>query len=188
VPKYLPSSLPSTLSLPSAGIAFGGLALAVGLCLANPSVASAQAAYGSYVGIGGSVGLSSGSDDFGEGSNSGGVIAVRYRILEVPISLRAQALISERTAIVPTVSYDIPLNWQTDAYIGAGAAIMLGGGDAENTSPIGNQTSFVVQPGIDYSLPNSNLVLFGNAIFAFDSYKEGGGTGVSVQGGVGLRF
>lgn len=185
--NYRPSSVPNKLSFTSAGVAFGGLALAAGLGLANPSAASAQAAYGSYVGIGGSVGLSSGSDEFGEGSSSGGVVAVRYRILEAPISLRAQALISERTAIVPTVSYDIPLNWQTDAYIGAGAAIMLGG-DAEDTSPVGNQTSFVVQPGVDYSLPNSNLVLFGNAIFAFDSYKEGGGTGVSVQGGVGLRF
>ena len=174
-------------SFTSAWIAFSGVAITAGLLSVNPSAASAQAAYGSYVGVGGSVGLTSGSSDFGEGSNSGGVIAVRYRILEVPISLRAQALISERTAIVPTVSYDIPLNWQTDAYIGAGAAIMLSG-DTDRTSPIGNQTSFVIQPGIDYSLPNSQLVLFGNAIFAIDSYKEGNGTGVSLQGGVGLRF
>lgn len=170
-----------------APIALSGAALSAGFMLIAPSPAAAQAAYGSYVGIGGSFGLTEGSDTAGEGSNSGGVVAVRYRLLEVPISLRAQALISERTAIVPTVSYDIPLNWNTDAYIGAGASIVTGG-DAEDTSPIGNQTSFVVQPGIDYSLPDSNLVIFGNAIFAFDAYDEGGGAGISVQGGVGLRF
>lgn len=161
--------------------------VSTGLTLTHSSPVAAQAAYGSYVGIGGSFGLTEGADTAGEGSNSGGVIAVRYRLLEVPISLRAQALISERTAIVPTVSYDIPLNWHTDAYIGAGASIVTGG-DPEDTSPVGNQTSFVVQPGIDYSLPDSNLVVFGNAIFAFDGYEEGGGAGISVQGGVGLRF
>ena len=37
-------------------------------------------------------------------------------------------------------------------------------------------------------VPNSNAVVFGNAIIAFDAYRNGGGTAVSVQGGVGLRF
>jgi hypothetical protein len=52
---------------------------------------------------------------------------------------------------------------------------------------VGDSTSFVLQPGIDRALPNSNLVFFGNAIIAFDGDGEGG-TGVSVQGGVGLQF
>jgi hypothetical protein len=168
-------------------IALSSTALAVATIAAKPLPAAAQAAYGSYVGIGGSFGLSSGDDAFGEDSSSGAVIAARYKLLRAPVSIRAQALISDRTAIVPTVSYDIPLNWQTDVYIGAGASLMLDG-DQEDTSPVGNQSSFVLQPGIDYALPNSNLVLFGNAIFAFDGYQEGGNAAVSVQGGVGLRF
>jgi hypothetical protein len=147
--------------------------------------AVAQAAYGSYVGAGVAFGLTDGSDN--EGSETSGLIAVRYRLLELPISLRAQAMIfSDTIAIVPTVSYDIPLNWQTQAYVGAGVAFQDGGEDS--TSPIGNQTSFVIQPGVDYSLPYSNLVIFGNAIIAFDAYRESGGTAASVQGGVGLRF
>jgi hypothetical protein len=164
-------------------IALSGLALG-GFLWSTATPVSAQAAYGSYVGVGGSVGVSNGSDT--GGSDAGGVVAVRYRLLEVPISLRAQALISDRTALVPTVSYDIPLNWQTDAYIGAGVAFQ--DGDANSSSPLGNQTSFVVQPGIDYAFPYSNLVLFGNAIIAFDAYKDGGGTAASVQGGLGIRF
>lgn len=173
--------------LKSGAIALGSLLLTTGLGALLAAPASAQAAYGSYVGIGGSFGLTEGDDVADEGRSSGGLVAVRYRLLEVPISLRAQVLISERTTIVPTVSYDFPLNWQMDGYVGAGVSFPLGG-DGNDTSPIGNQTSFVLQPGIDYSLPNSNVVLFGNAIIAFDAYRESGGTAASLQGGVGLRF
>lgn len=164
--------------------ALTSLAIGAGICTAIAQPASAQAAYGSYIGIGGSFGLSGGPN--GEGSQAGAVVAVRYRLLEAPISLRAQALISDRTAFVPTVSYDIPLNWQTDAYIGAGVALQ--GGDAESSSPLGNQTSFVIQPGVDYSFPDTDLVLFGNAIIAFDAYRESNQSAASIQGGLGVRF
>jgi hypothetical protein len=148
----------------------------LGLALAsNP--AKAQVAYGSYVGVGPTVGLS-------DGAQIGGVIAARYKLLESPISFRAQALIGQSTALVPTVSYDFPLNWQTDAYLGAG--LVFAGGDSP--SPVGNKISFALQPGIDYVVPNSNTVIFGNAIIAFDAYRNGGGTALSLQGGVGLKF
>ncbi len=143
----------------------------------NSQPAQAQVAYGSYVGIGPTVGLS-------EGSQLGGVLALRYKLLEIPISFRAQALIAESTAVVPTVSYDIPLNWQTDAYLGAG--LVLASGDTP--SPVGNKIGFALQPGFDYVVPNSNTVIFGNAIIAFDTYRDGNNTAFSVQGGVGLRF
>jgi hypothetical protein len=165
-------------------IALAGLAVGIGSLLTTASSASAQAAYGSYIGIGASVGVTDGPNGEG-GGNAGGLIAVRYKFLELPISARVQVLISDSSAVVPTVSYDIPLDWQTDFYVGVGAAIQ----DSNNTSsPIGNQTSFVLQPGIDYSFPDSNMVLFGNAIIAFDAYKQGGGTAASLQGGVGVRF
>jgi hypothetical protein len=139
--------------------------------------AQAQVAYGSYVGVGPTVGLS-------DGAQIGGVISARYKLLESPISFRAQALIGQSTAVVPTVSYDFPLNWQTDAYLGAG--LVFAGGDSP--SPVGNKIAFALQPGIDYVVPNSNTVIFGNAIIAFDAYRNGGGTALSLQGGVGLRF
>ncbi|KPQ38571.1 MAG: hypothetical protein HLUCCO16_12285 [Phormidium sp. OSCR] len=138
--------------------------------------AIAQAAYGSYVGVGGSVGLQ-------EGNEFSGVVAVRYRLLEVPISLRTQVLAGSGIAIVPTVSYDIPIDWETDAYIGAGVAFT-----GDDDTPVGNTTSFVLQPGIDRTFANSNVVVFGNAIIAFDAYEESNRTGVSVQGGVGIQF
>jgi len=142
----------------------------------------AQAAYGSYIGVGSTVGVT--EDATGEGRQIGGVIAVRYKILEAPISLRTQAFIGANTAVVPTISYDVPLGWQTDAYLGAGLVFANG----NTPSPVGNRTSFALQPGIDFVVPNSNAVIFGNAVIAFDAYRNGGGNAVSVQGGVGLRF
>ena len=152
--------------------------------IAVPS-ANAQAAYGSYVGAGASFGFTSGNAAAGENSRTSGLIAVRYKFLEVPISLRSQVLIGNSTAVVPTVSFDVPLNFDTDIYIGAGVALS----NTLETTPVGNKNSLVVQPGIDYTLPNSNLVLFGNVIFAFDAYRNSSGTSATtLQTGLGLRF
>jgi hypothetical protein len=160
-------------------------ATAMGAAIA-PEAAEAQVAYGSYVGVGAGVGLTRDAAT-GQGSGVQGVITGRYRLLRYPVSVRAQGfLFGGQFAFVPTVSYDVPLSWNTDVYVGAGAAFVGGG----NNSPsvVGDKTSFVLQPGIDYLFPNSNLVAFGNAIFAFDAYTQGGNMAISVQGGVGLQF
>jgi len=147
----------------------------------NTQLASAQAAYGSYVGVGASVGL--GANSQGDGRGVSGVVAARYKLLELPVSVRAQAYVGNGFAVVPTVSYDVPLNWQTDVYLGAGVALAGGG-----PTPVGDKVSLALQPGVDYIVPNSNTVFFGNAVIAFDAYRNGGGTAFAVQGGVGLRF
>lgn len=145
--------------------------------------AQAQAAYGSYVGAGGTLGLN--DDDDGDGDGIGLVISGRYKLLAVPISLRAQAfLLNGDLALVPTVSYDFPVSFQTDVYLGAGVSIPTG----DDASPVGDETAFVLQPGIDFAVPGSNLVVFGNAIFAFDAFEDGGGTATAVQAGVGWQF
>lgn len=164
-------------------VAFSSAAISIGLLCSMSAPVQAQAAYGSYIGIGGSFGVTDGPG--GSGTSGAGVIAFRYKFLELPISIRAQALIGQATAFVPTVSYDVPINWQTDAYVGVGAAIQ---NSDQSNSPVGNQTAFVLQPGIDYSFPYSNVVMFGNAIIAFDAYKNSSDTAASIQGGVGVRF
>jgi hypothetical protein len=151
----------------------------------QPKVAEAQVAYGSYVGLGVGVGVTNAAQT-GQGSGVQGLIAARYRFLEYPISVRGQAfLFGGNFAFVPTVSYDVPISWNADVYLGAGAAFNGGGNDP---SVVGDKTAFVLQPGIDYMFPNSDLVAFGNAIFAFDAYQDGGNMAVSVQGGVGIQF
>ncbi|MGB3559021.1 MAG: hypothetical protein WBA24_10800 [Geitlerinemataceae cyanobacterium] len=153
----------------------GYLGILAGLALTGQPAYS-QAAYGSYVGVGGSAG-------FGDGFEGGTVVAARYKLLELPISIRAQALVGSGVAVVPSVSYDLPINWQADAYIGPGIVIPSGEGP-----PVGDKVSFAIQPGVDYAFPNSNLVAFGNAIIAFDAFRDKEGTAFSIQGGVGLRF
>jgi hypothetical protein len=149
-----------------------------------PSV-HAQAAYGSYVGVGASFGFSSGNADLGESSRTSAVVSGRYKFLEFPISVRTQVLIGNSTAVVPTISFDVPLNFDADIYIGAGVALS----NTVDTTPVGNKNSLVIQPGIDYTLPNSNLVLFGNVIFALDAYRNSpGNSATSLQTGLGLRF
>jgi hypothetical protein len=162
-------------------IAAGALALGVaGLC----APAQAQPAYGSYIGVG--VGMGQQNDRSGGGLDLAGVISGRYKLLESPISIRAQALFdSNSVAVVPTVSYDIPVSWQLEPYIAAGISVTT------KDSIIGDKTAFVLQPGLDYAIPNSRLVVFGNAMFAFDAYKGGkkdGSTAISVQTGLGWRF
>ena len=123
----------------------------------RPAPVFAQAAYGSYVGIGGSLGLTEGVDDLGlsEDRENGVVVAARYKLLRFPISLRAQGIFGpDGSAVVPTVSYDIPLTWQADIYVGAGGSFVTG------NTPVGDRSSFAIQPGIDYSVPNSRLVVF----------------------------
>ncbi len=144
----------------------------------------AQPAYGSYVGGGISFGVSEGNSNAGEGRNTSAVAAVRYKFLEIPVSLRAQVLFGSSTAFVPTASFDYPLNLDTDIYLGAGVAFT----NSVTNTPVGNKTAFVLQPGIDYTIPNSNFVVFGNVIFAFDGYRTGGGTATALQTGVGFRF
>jgi hypothetical protein len=154
--------------------------LASSLLIAPSAIA--QAAYGSYIGVGVTYGVTENNSN--EGEQVGGLIGVRYKFLETPISLRVQTLIGEGTAVVPTVSYDVPLNWQTDAYLGAGVSFAAG----DSPSPVGDQTSFAIQPGIDFMIPDGNTVLFGNAIIAFDGYRQGDGAAFSLQGGLGLQF
>ncbi len=153
--------------------------------IASPESMQAQPAYGSYLGAGASFGFTNGNTNTGENSRTSALVSARYKFLEFPISVRTQLLIGNSTAVVPTVSFDVPLNFDTDIYIGAGVSLA----NTVDTTPVGNKNSFVIQPGIDYTLPNSNLVLFGNVIFAFDAYRNSPGTSAtSLQTGLGIRF
>jgi len=159
------------------------LATIAGATLTAARPVTAQPAYGSYVGVGPGFGLTDGGP--GETTGVSAVVAVRYKFLELPISLRSQIfLFSGSTAVVPTVSYDIPLNWQTDVYLGAGAS--LTGGDSP--SPVGNRSAFALQGGVDYAVPNSNFVIYGNAVYALNAFKNSDASAFALQGGMGIRF
>lgn len=145
--------------------------------------AQAQPAYGSYIGA--AVGIGQRNED-NNNLDFTAVVAGRYKLLELPLSLRSQVFVdAESLAWVPTVSYDFPLTWQLEPYLGAGVVFTSDG------SVVGDETSFVLQPGVDYTVPNSRMVIFGNAVIAIDAFDGGdrsGETAVSVQTGIGYRF
>jgi len=149
-----------------ATVTLGTLAGSLAIALAAQSPANAQAAYGSYIGIG---------PAFGDGE-IGVAINGRYNILEVPISIRGAAFLGDGSAFVPTISYDYPLNFNTEIYVGAGVAF------ASDGSVMGDGTAFVLQPGVDF-LTGNKLVFYGNAIVPF-----GGDTNTAVHGGIGYQF
>ena len=80
----------------------GAVAASIAASIAIGSTpAQAQAAYGSYIGIGPAVGLTEGG---GKGRQISGVITGRYRFLEAPISARGQIFIGNGISLVPTIS------------------------------------------------------------------------------------
>ncbi len=149
------------------GLALGTLAGAVAIAFSAAAPAKAQAAYGSYIGIG---------PAFGDGEIAVAING-RYNILELPVSIRGAAFLGDGSAFVPTISYDYPLNFNTELYVGAGVAF------AGEGSVMGDGTSFVLQPGIDYTVNSNSLVWYGNAIIPI-----GGNTNTAIQGGVGIQF
>ena len=150
-----------------AGLALGTLAGSMAIAIATQAPANAQAAYGSYIGIG---------PAFGDGEAAVGITG-RYNILELPISVRGTAFLGDGSAFVPTISYDFPLNFNTEIYVGAGVAF------ADEGSVMGDGTSFVLQPGVDYTMSRNNIVFYGNAIIPI-----GGDNTTAVQGGIGIQF
>ncbi|MEL6936626.1 MAG: autotransporter outer membrane beta-barrel domain-containing protein [Cyanobacteria bacterium J06607_17] len=149
-----------------ASLTLGVLTASVAVAMAAQMPANAQAAYGSYIGIG---------PAFGDGE-IGVAINGRYNILELPISIRGAAFLGEGSAFVPTVSYDYPLNFSTEIFVGAGVAF------ASEGSVMGDGTAFVLQPGVDFIMDN-NLVFYGNAVVPI-----GGDTNTAIQGGIGYQF
>ena len=85
------------------------VALIVASIVIGPIPVQAQAAYGSYIGIGPAVGFTEGG---GKGRQLSGVITGRYKFLEVPISARGQLFIGNGVSLVqiptPSSLYSIP--------------------------------------------------------------------------------
>jgi hypothetical protein len=170
-------------------VALVGFASAA-LCTSS-TVVRAQAAYSSYVepgytgyvGVGAGFGFTDGAP--GEDSGVSVIIAGRQKIGQLPLSLRGQVfLFSGTTAFVPTLSYDLPVGSQSTIYLGGGVALTEG----DRPSPVGNRNAFVIQPGIDIGLGNSNTVIFINGVYAVNAYKGNNASAFSLQGGLGLQF
>lgn len=141
---------------------------------------------GAYVGAGIAAGVTNGGQQGTSallGGNIQGRIAPAFE--EVPISIRAAILFgSNNSAIMPMLTYDIPVAVNTNVYIGGGYSFVER--DRQPT-PLGNKSAPVVVLGAESSVTR-DIVLYGDAKLGIKPYHNTDASGLSLQAGVGYRF
>jgi len=139
---------------------------------------------GAYVGGGVAAGVTNGGQQE-DAALLGGNIQGRIQIPNTPVSARAAILFGpHNTAIMPMVSYDVPIARNTNAYVGAGYSFVER--DGRNT-PLGNQSAPVVTLGAESSVTR-DVVVYGDAKWGINAYKNSTADALSFQAGVGYRF
>lgn len=155
--------------------------------IAKPSFAQStnqNGTDGSYVGAGLSAGVTNGGQD-NTGATLGGNIQGRYAIENVPVSLRGAILFTdENVALIPTISYDLPIGDQVNAYLGLGYSFVE---NNANATPLGNQNSLVLTLGSE-ALVSQNIMVYGDAKWGIDAYENSPASAVSLQAGLGYKF
>jgi hypothetical protein len=161
-------------------------ALVVAPALLTAGNASAQTVRGmgsSYLGGGAVVGLNNevGSND----ANFGGHVQGRYAVRQAPVSLRGTAIVTGHNVnLVPTVTVDLGIAPNTNAYFGGGYNFMTNEG---RTSALGNQNAPVVTAGVETSV-NRNVALYSDVKVAIDGVANSNKTPVSLQVGAAYEF
>ncbi len=109
----------------------------------------------------------------------------RYDVPNSPLSVRGSVYFGDNSrAVMPVVTYDIPVGGSTNFYAGAGVAIV--NTSAGKTTPVGDRTGVVVTTGLETEI-NKGIVLYGDAKW-LSSNKGTGTPPVRYQLGVGYRF
>jgi hypothetical protein len=138
----------------------------------------------SYVGAGLSGGVTRG-DAEGEGRTVGGNVQGRFAVPNAPVSVRGSVLFNSRnTAIIPTLTYDVPLNNRTNLYAGAGYSFA---GNNDRTSPLGNRNAPVLTAGVESRVSNG-VVLYSDLKYGINAYESNRAGAVALQGGIGFEF
>jgi hypothetical protein len=139
-----------------------------------------------YLGGGISVGVTDGDSPlYDDGSKVGGNVQGRFAIPNAPVSARGSVLFGgDSTAIIPMISYDVPVAPNTNAYLGAGYSFNTNEG---NSSPLGNKDAVVLSAGAESEV-GSNVVLYGDAKWGIDAYEDSNADAVSIQAGAAYRF
>jgi hypothetical protein len=139
---------------------------------------------GSYVGAGVAAGVTNGGQQ-GDAATFGGNIQGRVAIPNVPVSVRGAVLFTNRnSAVMPIVTYDVPVANNTNVYIGGGYSFVQKDGQP---TPLGNKDAPVVTAGAESGL-GDHVVIYGDAKLGIRAYKNSPASAVSLQAGVGYRF
>lgn len=138
----------------------------------------------SYLGAGISTGVTSGGQT-GDAATFGGNIQGRLAIPNTPISARGAILFSDETsAIMPIISYDIPVTNRANAYVGAGYSFVEANG---KPTPLGNKDSVVLTAGLETEA-TKRIVFYTDAKLGIKAYENSPASAVSFQAGAAYRF
>ncbi len=162
-------------------------ALLIAPVLLSASAVSAQTAglQGNYVGAGIGAGVTDDGREGGDGETFGGNVQGRLAIPNAPVSLRGAVLFGgDATAIMPMVTYDVPVANNTNLYLGGGYSIVTS--DNKSTQ-LGNQDSVVLTTGVETGV-GRNVVLYSDVKWGIDAYEDSSKDAVSLQLGAGFRF
>lgn len=109
----------------------------------------------------------------------------RYDLPNSPLSVRGSLYVEGNArAVMPSVTYDLPIANNTNIYAGAGLSII--NAEAGKTTPLGSRTGIVVTTGLETEI-SRGVVLYGDAKLV-PSNKEPGNSKLRYQVGVGYRF
>lgn len=161
--------------------------LIVAPILLDASKASAEPQKGtdaSYVGAGIGVGVTDGGAN-NNSNNFGGNLTGRLKLGDTPFSARGNVIwTNETSAIIPEVSFDVPIANRTNAFATAGYSFVEKNGSA---TPIGNRDAVVLGAGVESEIAN-NFLVYTNAKVGLRSFQNDGASAVSINGGIGYRF
>lgn len=160
--------------------------LAPALLSAGSASAQPKGTDANYIGGGVSAGVTNGgSAAGGDAATLGGNIQGRITTSKAPVSLRGAVLFSDETsAIMPMVSYDVPVAKNTNVYVGGGYSFVEKDGAP---TPLGNQNAPVVTVGAESQIGN-NIVVYGDAKLGINAYRDSSASAVSFQAGAGFAF
>ena len=138
----------------------------------------------SYVGAGIAAGVTNGGQD-NDAATFGGNLTGRWKIGNTPFSARGNVLWSEETsAIIPEVSFDVPIANNTNVFLSGGYSWVEANG---NPTPLGNRDSVVVGAGVESEV-GKNFLVYTNAKVGLKAYQNSSASAVSINGGIGYRF
>lgn len=153
--------------------------LSAGTASARPSGTRA-----SYLGAGISTGVTNGGQT-GDAAKFGGNIQGRLAIPNTPISARGAILFSNETsAIMPIISYDVPVTNRANVYLGAGYSFVEANG---KPTPLGNKDSVVLTTGLETEV-TKNIMFYTDAKLGIKAYENSSASAVSLQAGAAYRF
>lgn len=151
---------------------------------ANRASAQPEGTKANYIGVGVSAGVTNGGQD-ADAASFGGNIQGRITTDKAPVSLRGAILFNgDNTAIMPIVSYDVPITNNANVYVGAGYSFTEKNGEP---TPLGNTDAPVVTVGAEAQL-GRGVVVYGDTKVGINAYENSSASAVSIQAGAGVKF